>query len=227
VDNHEDFPELRPTTEAYIAIGRHVVKFSQLIARMRFLISQRITNAGNEPREYVELLMAEASATPIANAFFGLCRLVGDLDDDERLVASRLQNAVQRAIEYRNHIAHRDWWVGRVADEVEEDPLITHLHPMSGKGDFEKEIPVPPAELEERTRALLSLTALVMEFGHLSLKLPIPIVVEPRGHVQIRVAAGEFRVRDSLAVHGAKEQARVVRAGPEAKRILSWTYDTY
>ena len=60
------------------------------------------------------LLLGEAPASAIANAYFGLCRTLGELDDDEQKVCNALRKDVQQVIETRNDIAHGDWSIGDI-----------------------------------------------------------------------------------------------------------------
>jgi hypothetical protein len=97
--------------DAYRAIGRHVVKFSQLVSRMRWLVSWRVALHSTEPYNYAEMLFLEAAAGRISDVFFGLCQIVHkyDPDSDEREVAGKLHAEVGRAVNYRNRLAHGDW----------------------------------------------------------------------------------------------------------------------
>jgi hypothetical protein len=219
---------------SYHAIGRHIVKFSLLIGNMRERVVDKLSGGlgdAGEPRAPIELVLTEATAGPIANAFFGLCRHIGHFGDGEEAVASKLQNGVTKAIEYRNHIAHGDWFVGILDPTEDYSPTsaIAHLHPMSKKGEYEKLIVIPSPELEKRTDALVALTNLVIEFGFLALDLGVG-VHERHQEGQYRVTWGSlgvsggtrYRVRDALVVEGSGENAKVVRGGPKADILLPW-----
>jgi hypothetical protein len=93
---------------AYRAIGRYVVEFSQLLYHLRTLIAHRLPT---DPATIAFLVLGEAQAQQLANVFFGTCRVVADLDAEEQKVAAWLRNRVNGQIELRNEIAHGDWFV--------------------------------------------------------------------------------------------------------------------
>ena len=72
--------------DAYRAIGRYVVKFSELIRKMRKIIASVYVAKDSADRRMVDLLMGEATAQPIANVFFELCHTMGELDENEESV---------------------------------------------------------------------------------------------------------------------------------------------
>ena len=88
-----------------------MVEFSNLIRDMRERACEYV--AKGVPDAYLpNMLLGEAMPSAIANAFFGLCRLAADYDDDEAKIAGKLRSEVTKAIETRNDIAHGDWFIG-------------------------------------------------------------------------------------------------------------------
>src|SRR5271156_1702111 len=71
--------------DAYRAIGRYVVEFSNLIGIMRGSLIYEITrdSGDRETRvtELAQLVLGEQTAGPIAEAFFAMCRSATELDD--------------------------------------------------------------------------------------------------------------------------------------------------
>jgi hypothetical protein len=59
--------------DAYRAIGYYFVAFSQLVFRMRFLMSRRLTKQ-HDKQELGELAFGTAMAQQIADSFFSMCR---------------------------------------------------------------------------------------------------------------------------------------------------------
>lgn len=100
--------------DAYRAIGRYVATFSELVRMMREMVCQYVAKGVTE-MHISSLLLGEATAQVIANAFFGMCMRMGDLDDDEQKVASALANEVDATIKTRNDVAHGDWWIGLIS----------------------------------------------------------------------------------------------------------------
>lgn len=100
-------PVVAADDNAYRAIGRWVVEFSQLVFWMRSLMIQRLS----KPSEYglLELAFGEATAGQIAASFFALCKTIGNLDESETAVSNKLRDTVGRAVTRRNDFAHGDW----------------------------------------------------------------------------------------------------------------------
>ena len=204
----------RERDNAYRAIGRYIVQFSRLVKHMRLGAVAYFSDGSTERQTELELLLGEAPAQTIANAFFGLCQYVGNLDADEQRVASVLSKAVRTAIDERNRIAHGDWYVGRWMFDDEagptyiSEPLLRRILPASGS-------PITsrlrsPEQLDALSNDLGELLDRVAEFGELALGT-FPL--------------GGFRVRDVLTVEDPPKKkqgvsARVVRNGPKADEKL-------
>jgi hypothetical protein len=191
----------RQTDDAYRAVGRYVVEFSRLVFHMRFAVARRLTPPGDGPI-LGEMALGEATADPIANTFFGMCRVTNELDADEQKVASELRKTVKAAIKNRNDIAHGDWWMGLAAEGAEtiHDPIVIRIRPDRSKGAVDlKQLTV--GELDRMSESLAQLRNLVAEFGEICLG-PDKETHLPDG----------VRVSDILVI----EDGRVVRNGSKA-----------
>lgn len=193
--------------DAYRAIGRYAVEFSQLVFSMRETMNRYLARPYIHSRE-IALVFGELPAQLIANAFFGMCAMVADFDDDETKVAKAFRNAVNRTIEERNYFFHGDW-------RVWGDPaMVDRVRPVRSKGPFEH-TNLTAAELDERVIALQRLRRAITEFGVLCLGT---------GHNRYRIAPDlpcPTRVRDIFVMDGAK----VARAGPWADHIFRQPYE--
>ncbi|HEX8105760.1 MAG TPA: hypothetical protein VF533_24305 [Solirubrobacteraceae bacterium] len=183
--------------EGHRAVGRYVIEFSQLFFRMRTVIEHRLNT---DPPQLGMLVMGEATAQPIANVFFSMCRLVGNLDSDEEAIARALSNAVAEAIKTRNDVAHGDWFVGWGAiDGPPEPPTLQRTKPQRKDGALVQYV-WNIEDLDQMADDLLDLTGLVSAFGNLCVGL------HPRQQEE------EIRVRDILILQDGK----VLREGPRA-----------
>jgi hypothetical protein len=194
------------------AIGRYVVEFSLLIATMRDIVAWYLSE-DRRSRLIGRLVLGEANPSHTADAFFGVCRAVGELDTEEERIAASLRSAVRKTIEKRNDVAHGDWWVGLVADDEErlEPASLVRFRPARAEG-VERIERLSASDLDELSASLNSLGRLVQEFGVLSLGL---LVWGPRpGRTKSIYRVGEVLAwKDGL----------VTRNGPyavEAPRLL-------
>jgi hypothetical protein len=200
--------------DAYRAIGKYVVQFSSLVHNMRALITERLT-VGSDEQDLAELAFGEVFPSQLSAAFFGMCRFTGDLDPAEMKVESALRNAVTKAFEMRNDIAHGDWWLGYLSPDGRgmDPPILVRIRPLRGRG-ASKVVALGAAELDALSFDLFCLSADVTGFGQLALGLP----VLHRGTGER--SAGEYRIRDVYGV----ERGKVVRSGPEAELIAEIYY---
>jgi hypothetical protein len=208
--------------DAYRAIGRYMVAFSQLIAEMRDLIATRL---GGADFVLVQIVLGEAQPGNIAHAFFGLAREVGNLTDAENDVAASLENAVRLANEERTHFAHGDWQVGNVHVDPTSRKLKTlpprrvRILPHQKKGPYKIDH-LTPKQIDEKTDDLLALLTSVYEFGRLALGLPVT--------VEQADGSGEnewLRVSDVFVVEGnQKTGKRLARSGPRADDVFPVIY---
>jgi hypothetical protein len=107
----DDAERQRQRDDAYRAIGRYIVTFSEMFGFMRQTMSERLTRPGGD-FALAELALAEYTAYPIMHAFFAMCRTLGNLDATEKRIATWLLKRVGERIEQRNRIAHGDWLLG-------------------------------------------------------------------------------------------------------------------
>lgn len=108
-----DDPEYKQAVDdAYRALGRYMYEFSRLVWWMKFGIEHRLIRANSRDAPWIgQLLLGEAAAQHIANAFFGVMGL-SEHDDIERAVAKKLRTQVNEVIQTHNDIAHGDWFIG-------------------------------------------------------------------------------------------------------------------
>jgi hypothetical protein len=200
--------------DGYRAIGRWVVVFSRLIGGMRQNMENRLRQTGDN-QHLPSLAFAGAQAGQIADSFFGMCRLLGDLDDAETNIANQLQgeNGVRGEIERRNKIAHGDWMIGR---GNEPNTVQTYLIKVYPKEPHRRIETYSAEDLDRLSDRLHALGRMVWLFGQLALGLPIFTV---RGVAE----AGLYRVSDVLIAENVPKNGkggRVVIAGPRASEIL-------
>ena len=155
--------------EAYRALGRWFFEFSRLMYHMRVVIERCLS--GKHPQA-AQLALGEATAAQISNSFFGICRALGDLDDEDEVpVAAALQKAVRNHIEDRNDYAHGDWWIGfgRTPEGSMSDPFVRRIKPHKVAGPLsEKELPVD--KLDAESDSMWELLQQVAEFGAICTK---------------------------------------------------------
>lgn len=207
--------------DALRAIGRYFVRFSQLVARMRFAMSARLTTGTTDSMELGEIAFATATAQQVADSFFTMCRYDGNFDGNETAIANALRKAVDGAIKDRNYFAHGDWWIDQF---YHEHPELVRMTPQRRQGDFADLTPYPPKDLEEKCAGLLRMLEDVAEFGALALGLEI--IARPEGRPGVRHAEPrEFRVRDVFTLQAGKggvrgTPAKVMRNGPRAHEVV-------
>lgn len=213
----------RQTDDAFRAVGRYVVEFSQLTSRMRRLVAWRLTIGRDNPM-LAELVLGDAMASQIADAFFGLCAYVGHFDEPEERIATNLRNTVKRAIEKRNDIAHGDWWIGLASYDADaiDLPTLIRIRPVRSHG-VEKVEELAVADIDALSRKIGLLINDLEEFGQIALGLPLmrsntPPAGGPRGKTNVSV--GEYRVADILALRDGK----IARDGPCAAEIARVPY---
>ena len=213
--------------DAYRAIGRYVAEFSQLVRATRVAVAEYV--AGDPTKmDIPEMMLGEQPAQAITNVFFGVCRMVGNLDTDESKVASVLRKGVNDIIEERNNFSHGDWTVGAFGFGLPAtlpatfhvlDPTLVRIRTVRGTGPRETTT-LSVQDLDARTDGLQRVLQRVHEYGRLALGLPI------RRKDGKSPAKGEYRVRDVLVVVGGDKKggkARVEPTGPRAGE-LTWAY---
>jgi hypothetical protein len=190
--------------EGYRALGRWIAEFSRMISVMRDLMVQRLKKAG-DPLELAELAFNGATAGPITDAFFGMCRLLTEHDTDEEQAARKLRESVLDQITLRNTVAHGDWYIGYWSTTGGAEPGQETVEPdapwveriiagrKAGPRRSVKE------NLDEHSDELARLRTLLRQYGTLCFRL------HPRAK----------RVRDVLVIENGKpEFGALANTGP-------------
>ena len=208
------------TDDAYRAIGRYVVAFAEMMREMRIMIGYYI--AGGARWVLVDMAFGEATAQPVAAAFFSLCRDAGEFTKAEEDVAEALSKAVAKTIRERNDIAHGDWTVGAITFDEHHNletvpPRLLRATPRSKK-PYKVEA-LEPSKIDARTDRLFELLNMVDEFGKLALGLA---VFRPLPDGDSKVSKGEFRVGDVFGVkkRSGNKDPLAVRTGPRADELM-------
>jgi hypothetical protein len=199
------------TDAAYRAIGGYVVAFSYLVRNMREAVEERLSPDFDDDDALPKIALAGTEASAITRAFFGMCRRVGQLDDDEQRVEKMLRSEVVKIIEQRNDIAHGDWFLDLTDLETGKlrDPVIQRIHALRAEG-HEEELTFSVESLDAAAAYIRDLTVLVVDFGRIALGLPV-LVKEGKQH--------EVRVRDVWTVTGSKKKPTVTRDGLRADEV--------
>jgi hypothetical protein len=193
--------------DTYRALGRYVVEFSRLLWWMRKMVAEKIGN-----RELVELTLGEVTASPIASAFFAICKHSApfEFDDDEQAIARTLSNAVADEITRRNDYTHGDWWIGWGNEESGmSEPQLVRTKPTRKEGPVRTDL-LAASTIELAAVRLVELRNLVGEFGFVCLQqwMYDPLTGLTPGQI--------IRVRDVFAVEGTGAGRRVIRR-PDAQ----------
>jgi hypothetical protein len=138
---------------------------------MRLPIEMRFAREANvmEPK----ILMGEAAADQIANAFFELCFYAADPDEEESKILRKLKDEVRDQISRRNDFAHGDWRLG-----IGEEGAAMLWRTKPGRKTQAwtiKEIPWP--EMEEWSDWLQGLAGTVGEVGQLCLNADLTMQI--------------------------------------------------
>jgi hypothetical protein len=162
------------TDDAYRAIGRYVVRFSELVSEMRDMVCQYVAN-GVADMHISQLLLGEAGTQHIANAFFATCRTVGELDGDKEAVWRELRKQVDETIRMRNDIAHGEWRIGH-RDELDGEivtlpPHLVRIIPLRGEGPY-KQRDLSVDDIDSLSDDMDALLTRIHDFGRLALKRP-------------------------------------------------------
>lgn len=118
---------------AYRAIGRYVVEFSFMVACMKLDIADRMAAA--ESGGLAHLVLGEAPAKQISDAFFAVCLSVGELDESERTIVGKIRDRVDKEIARRNDFAHGDWFMALGPRDIENPAslVLTRTKPSRRK----------------------------------------------------------------------------------------------
>ena len=154
-------------------VRRHVLDAGARDARDRL----RVVAKGVTDMHVSSLLLGEATAAPIASAYFGLCWRMGELDEDEQRVWSVLRNEVTEAIQTRNDIAHGDWEVGSLAmGEAEGElkvmpPRLIQIIPTRREGAYQY-TDLTVEDIHALSDRIEDLLGLIQDFGKLAQSCP-------------------------------------------------------
>jgi hypothetical protein len=155
--------------DAYRAIGRYVVEFSELFGRMRATLAFSLNRDGDW--NTIQMAFGEMTANQITNAFFAACHYGKRLDQNEQKIGRALRARLIEQIERRNDVAHGDWSIGYPEGEpAERYVALIRIKPAKSFGAFEQQ-DVSTATLDEWSDALVELATMVMDFGHVALGL--------------------------------------------------------
>jgi hypothetical protein len=158
--------------EAHRAIGRYVVVFSMLVKDMREGIELALSGrpASNSTLDPMipRLAMGEAFAAQITNAYFAICARLGDFDEEEKGVGTRLKNEVLDVISDRNDFAHGDWDLGPIPGV--QEPSFRRVKPGRKAGAWTLTVKSVD-EIDAMTDEIIELDNRVAEFGWLCLGL--------------------------------------------------------
>jgi hypothetical protein len=187
-----------------------MVDFSLLIFQMRYTVERRLRR-DTDPEAVIQLALGDLTAAGVAHVFFGMCKLLGNLEDkkDEDVYNHLFDAVVNKAIPKRNDVAHGDWWVGWVGPDFTEvlTPGYTRTVAKAGKG--QALIEVSPKDLDAESDHLWHLRNIVTEFG---------LICFGQHDFQLSGRAPSLRITDILVLQGPKGKRSVARRGLLAAR---------
>jgi hypothetical protein len=199
--------------DGYRAIGRWFVEFARLVGGMRANMEERLREP-DQP-EVAQLIFGAATAKQISDAFFAMCRLIGDFDEAETNVANQLQKAAEEEITRRNNIAHGDWIIGKGNDPATAQTALVRVHPNRRKPPHNTKY--TSTDLDDLSERLGRLCRMTWVFGMIVLGGPI---MTTSGRV---MPGGTYRVSDVLIVKNVPRSGKggdVVVGGPRASEIF-------
>lgn len=196
-----DTERQRQIDDAYRAIGRYFVRFSQLVEYMRFVMARRLSQGQPSPL-LAEIATGEHGHANIAAAFFAMCRRTNELDSAEKKVESALRNRFVKINETRTDYAHGDWSVGQhwLDADVIMHPTVVRIRPRPSEPEPVKIKNVPVATIDEQADDILALLEQVSVFGIICLGDSIVLANPPSNDVGPILYHGDLRVRDILKV---------------------------
>jgi hypothetical protein len=107
----QDHREGQPPGHAvYVALGRFVVEFSQVVAAMQDGMIR--VAAGDDERArtaWTAALSADVAADQTTRMFFAACSSLAELDDGEKQIRKLLRSRVEHLTKRRNAILHGVW----------------------------------------------------------------------------------------------------------------------
>lgn len=189
----------------YRAIGRWFVEFSGLVMGMRLAIEIRFAKDSNIGE--AKIVLGEATADQVANAFFGLCAYVAEPDGEEEKSLAWLREEVRGQVQRRNDFAHGDW-------RTEEGTMALWRTKGARKEAFQI-TRYSAAEINEWADSLRTLAQTVGDLNVLCVNQALPRKPGPiRLKDVYRYQAGSRGKRGQGTA--AAQKARVTRDGPLA-----------
>jgi hypothetical protein len=164
------YPDFESNT--YREIVHYSVRFAALIDSMRNRLATQLNWHSEAPNAVPYIVMGEMTAMPIANAFFGACRLVTELRGNEVKVERALISQVQDEIKFRNDIAHGDWEVD-AWHYARTPPGVSELYRFrpSRRAGFIDMNHISAEEIATRRAQVDQLRNRVLDYGTICLKL--------------------------------------------------------
>ncbi len=154
------------TLDAYRAIGRYFVTFSDLMHFMLSAVLTEITWEDELRRELLHMTLGQLGAQATADAFFAIGRRVADpkLDRDDREIERVLRDQMNQMIRRRNVIAHGDWIVDDLPgvpsapldDPSDQGSILGRVRASSISQPFHHEI-LPAADIDAETEEMRGL----------------------------------------------------------------------
>lgn len=193
----------REKAAAYHALGRYIAGFSHLVATMREKMERRLIRPG-DPMALIQTVFHDAPAASIGNAFFGICKTLGEIEpgtDDIAVWTWLYEKVVQKTVPERNKIAHADWHIGsfRLGREGTV-PRYVRTTARTGEGAVHTEIST--VDLDLKAVEVLNLAGTIDEFGDICFKNHLLYKQHP-----------SLRVSDIFLVKGRGDNRRVMREG--------------
>lgn len=165
-----------------------MVTFSQLLASMRMLIVQRITDENTSEQELLVLTLGSLEARHIKEPFFTMCRLEAAPAGDADAIAKRLETSVKDEIEERNRIAHADWHVARWSRADGEVPIAARVRVNpANKQEPVQHVPYKVGDIDKLCDRAELLRNVVWEYGSICLRrgnyrpergVPVPVITD-------------------------------------------------
>lgn len=185
------------------ALGRWLVEFSQLIwvMRMQLRSAMAVRNGGDV--HVIDLLTGAMEAHSLKNAFFASIRYLADPphDEDEKKVSVTLEDQVSDVIQFRNDLAHGEWFVGWGSTDAAfpDPPKLRRTKPGTRRGPAMTSVTLTVDEMDRRSEALIVLRRMVYEYAALA-----------AGQYPSLTQELDLRVRDVFVTRGKD----VYREGP-------------
>jgi hypothetical protein len=166
--DHRDSP--RHGDPVYVAFGRFVVEFSQVVAAMQDgMIRVAAGDDETAKKGWAVALSADVAADQTTRMFVAVCSSLAELDENEKQIRKLLRSRVTNMIQRRNAISHGIWTmpvlhVGReTAEWVWDQPHFQYGR--AGKDGISMSDPVTVAEVEALADEASDLAPLLHRFA--------------------------------------------------------------